>query len=227
MSNEKSKNPVQLYIGIVIAIFILSAVTIYTGVKTARWSSFSGISEAKNKLKELPYTIGDWVAEGESELSELDVKALQIQDGYISRLYKNTKTQSAVYITLMVGKTGIIVVHSPEICFGGRDYKKDDKGRVSVKFPILDFTSKATDENTLWKVKFINNSARGGIITFYYGVSVGNVWVADDNPRFKFSGFRYAYKIQVQAAENEQNDVAHEFLSDCLPTIRNYILPCR
>ncbi|MDR2346060.1 MAG: EpsI family protein [Planctomycetaceae bacterium] len=227
MSNEKSKSPFQLYIGIVIAIAILSTITVYIGVKTARWSNFSGIDEARKKLKELPLTIGDWTAEGENKLSDEDTKSLQIQDSYISRRYKNAKTQSIVYITIMVGKTGIIVVHSPEICFGGRDYKKDAKGRISVNFPILDFVSKATDENTLWKVKFINNSARGGIISFYYGVNAGNGWVADENPRGKFMSFRYVYKIQVQASENDQDDIAKTFLTDCLPTIRNYILPCR
>ncbi|MDR2760981.1 MAG: EpsI family protein [Planctomycetaceae bacterium] len=227
MSNEKSKNPIQLYVGIVIAVAILLAVTVYVGMRTARWSNFSGLNEAREKLRELPYTIGDWTAEGEMELSENDVKYLQIQNGYITRRYKNSKTKSEVYITLMAGKTGIVVVHSPEICFGGRDYKKDEKGRISVPFPILDFAGKATDDNALWKVKFINNSARGGVISFYYGASVGNGWVADDNPRVKFRNFRYAYKIQVQASENEDDDIAKIFLTDCLPTIRDYVLPCR
>ncbi|MDR2169077.1 MAG: EpsI family protein [Planctomycetaceae bacterium] len=227
MSNEKSKNPFQFFVGITIAIMILFAVTVYVGVKTARWSNFSGLDEARKRLRELPLTIGDWSSKVDYELSEQDVKYLQIQDGYISRRYKNSKTQAEVYITIMVGKTGVVVVHSPEICFGGRDYKKDEKGRVSVKFPILNFASKATDENMLWKVKFINNSARGGTIAFYYGVSVGNGWVADEKPRSRFGGFRYAYKIQVQANEDGQDDIAKSFLTDCLPTISNYILPCR
>jgi hypothetical protein len=227
MSNEKSKNPVQLYIGTAIAVLILSMITIYVGVKTARWTNFSGLDEARARLHELPLTIGDWKANGENELLEADVTSLQIQNGYISRRYKNTKTQFEVYITIMIGKTGIVVVHSPEICFGGRDYKKDEKGRIPVQFPILDFVGKPTDENTLWKVKFVNNSARGGVISFYYGASVGNGWVAEENPRMKFSGFRYAYKIQVQAAEDGQDDIAKMFLSDCLPTIQNYIVPCR
>jgi hypothetical protein len=227
MSNEKSKNPVQLYAGMVIVVAILLAITVYVGVKTARWSNFSGLDEARKKLKELPLTIGDWTAAAEEKLAEKDVNDLQIQDGYISRLYKNSKTRSEVYMTMMVGKTGIIVVHSPEICFGGRDYKKDEKGRLSIPFSILDFAGKANDENSLWKVKFINNSARGGTIAFYYGVNIGNGWVADENPRVKFSGFRYAYKIQVQAAEDGQDDTAKAFLADCLPTIREYVLPCK
>jgi hypothetical protein len=227
MSNEKSKSPFQLYVGIVIAVAILLAMTVYVGVRTARWSNFSGLDEAREKLRELPYTIGDWTAEGEMELADNDVRNLQIQDGYITRRYKNSKTKSEVYITIIIGKTGIIVVHSPEICFGGRDYKKDTKGRASVQFPILDFTGKPTDDNALWKVRFINKSARGGVISFYYGVSVGNGWVSDENPRVKFRNFRYAYKIQVQASENDDDDIAKVFLNDCLPTIRSYILPCR
>lgn len=227
MSNEKSKKPTQLYIGLAIVLSILTIITVYVGVNTARWSNFSGFDDARNKLRELPLTIGDWVAKEENELSDNDIKTLQIQDSYISRRYKNSKTQAEVYMSLMIGKTGIIVVHSPEICFGGRDYKKDDKGRIPVQFPILDFAGKATDENALWKVKFINNSARGGTIAFYYGTNVGNGWVAVENPRMKFSGFRYIYKIQVQAMEDGQDDIAKEFLSDCLPTIRNYIVPCQ
>ncbi|MDR1484186.1 MAG: EpsI family protein [Planctomycetaceae bacterium] len=227
MSSEKSKNPFQLYVGTVIAILILVSITVYVGAKTARWSNFSGLDEARLKLRELPFTIGDWVADGEGELSEQDVTNLQIQNGYISRRYKNSKTKSEIYITIMVGKTGIVVVHSPEICFGGRDYKKDERGRAAVSFPILDFTGKATDENMLWKVKFVNNSARGGTIAFYYGASAGNGWAAEENPRMKFSNFRYVYKIQVQAKEDGQEDIAKAFLSDCLPTIRNYIVPCR
>ncbi|MDR1477426.1 MAG: EpsI family protein [Planctomycetaceae bacterium] len=227
MSNEKSKNPIQLYSGMIIAVAIIAAITVYVGVKTARWSNFSGLNEAQTKLKEIPLAIGDWTAAAEDKLTEKDVNDLQIQNSYITRRYKNSKTQSEVYITMMVGKTGIIVVHSPEICFGGRDYKKDGKGRLATPFPLLDFTGKANDENSLWKVKFINNSARGGTIAFYYGVNVGNGWVAEENPRVKFSGFRYVYKIQVQAIEDGQDDIAKAFLDDCLPTIRNYILPCK
>ncbi|MDR1922780.1 MAG: EpsI family protein [Planctomycetaceae bacterium] len=227
MENQKTGKSIQLYIGMVIAIAILSAITVYNGFMMARWSSFTGLDDARKRLQELPLTIGDWTSGGDEKLNSDDVTSLQIENSYITRRYKNTKSNREVLITIMVGKTGIVVVHTPEICFGGRDYKKDEKGRAAIPFPILDFTGKNSNENTLWKVQFINNSARGGVISFYYGISVGDAWVADEDPRSKFQTFRYAYKIQVQASNDGQDDIAKTFLTDCLPTIRDYVVPCQ
>lgn len=204
------------------------AVTLYCGTLTGRWSSFRGLDESKEALQTLPWTIGDWVADPEhaGKLAKDDVTMLQIENAYIVRRYKHSKTLTEVNLILMVGPTGRVVVHTPEICFGGRDYEKEEAKAV-VAFPAGTYSESGAADDTFWKLNFVNKSVRGGTISFYYGVSVGDVWAALENPRSDFQRYRYAYKLQAEAAVDGENDNVKQFLEDCLPTIHGCMRPCQ
>ncbi|MDR2114938.1 MAG: EpsI family protein, partial [Planctomycetaceae bacterium] len=189
----------QLIIGTALIVVITFCITIYSGVQTGRWSLFKGLSEAREALKELPKEINGWVVTGEDQQLDTEtITILQIQDGYIARSYRNTKTQSVVHMVLMVGPTGRVVVHTPEICFGGKDYQKEEN-RVSVTIPVILQDSPDESEDTFWKVDFINRGLKRDRISFYYSVSLGKSWIATENPRSTFQFYRYAYKIQIQS----------------------------
>ncbi|MDR3196883.1 MAG: EpsI family protein [Planctomycetaceae bacterium] len=216
----------QLIIGIVLIIVITFCMTIYSGVQTGRWSLFKGLAEARQLLKELPKEINDWVIVGEDQLLDLaTITELQIQDGYVARSYRHTKTQAVVHMVLMVGPTGHVVVHTPEICFGGRDYKKEEN-RVSVKIPVVLQDSPDESEDSFWKVDFVNRGLRRDKISFYYSVSLGQFWIATENPRSAFQFYRYVYKIQVQSLADGETDNVKNFLQDCLPAIHEFLRPC-
>lgn len=228
MTENKSTKSAPLFLGIFLIIAIMLSVTLYCGSLTGRWSTFRGLDESKEALQQLPWTIGDWEANPEKagKLSKEDVNMLQIEDAYIVRRYKNTKTMAEVNLIMMVGPTGRVVVHTPEICFGGRDYEKED-AKIVVSFPVGNYMENDATDDMFWKLNFVNKSARGGTISFYYGVSAGGPWIASENPRSDFQRYRYAYKLQAEASVDGETDNVKQFLEDCLATIHEHMRPCQ
>ncbi len=227
MPSTKSAPSSSLFVGIFIVAVLTLAVTVYCGNLTGRFGNSHKQQEAGKLLKELPMTIGDWVAEKEELLPKTDVDQLEIENGYICRRYRNSKSHSEVFLTLMVGPTGRIVVHTPEFCFGGKNYTKEE-GRTPVSFPIVAPAANAPTDDTFWQVNFINKDIQADKISFYYGVSTGQTWVAVENPRSEFSRYRFVYKMQTEAlgAASGTADVASAFLTDALPTIHKHLLAC-
>ncbi len=221
-----SKNT-QFILGLVVLLFIGTGITVYSGLMTGRWGLFTGLEEAQAALKEIPMGMGDWEAVKENEMPKSEVTILQIQNGYISRSYKNARTNEYVHLLIMVGPTGRIVVHTPEICFGGKDYAKEDD-RISVPFSVATLDEARNVEDSFWKVDFVNQSLDlRGRISFYYAVSTGDAWMATEQPRQTFQKFRYVYKLQAQAHTEAERDNVKAFLDDCLPTIHQHLRPCQ
>jgi len=217
-----------LLIGIIIIFAVTLAITVPAGNLSGRWGTFTGLDEARTVLKQLPMQIGDWRAEKEGELSQGAVTMLRIQDSYISRSYKNSVTQAVVYVTFMVGPTGKITVHTPEICFGGKDYEKE-AARTAIPMEVQ-LTSGEEIVDTFWRLNFVGRSIDlNNRISFYWGVSTGDGWTAVENPRAAYQTYRYVYKIQAEAysGASEEADNVKEFLKDCLPTIHEHMRPCK
>lgn len=213
-------------IGLILVVLAMLGTTVYCGWLTERWAPFAGLDETRDVLKSLPMTIGDWEAEEELSLAKGDITMLRIENGYISRQYRNSRNQATVNLVIMVGQTGRVVVHTPETCFGGRNYEKED-GKEVIVFPIEDYSGSGPPDDKFWKVNFVNRAAQGGTISFYYATSVGDAWVASDNPRNLFRRYRYAYRIQAESRVEGEADNVAEFLTDCLPVIHEHLRPCR
>lgn len=222
---DKAK-PTSFFFGLFLLIVLMIGVTAYCGILTGRWAPFTGLEEAREVLRELPLTIGDWEAGEERQLSKDDVTMLQIENGYICRRYKNSVSQAEVNLVIMIGKTGLVTAHTPEFCFGGRNYEKEST-RSAIAFPIVNYSGKGPTDDLLWKVNFINRAAQGGTISFYYGVGVGDSWLASENPRTELLRYRYAYKLQAEAMVDGETDNVRQFLGDTLPTVQKYLRPCQ
>jgi hypothetical protein len=219
----------KFILGIVVVIVLTSGITYYSGNLTGRWGAFRGQEEAISNLKKLPLEIGDWVADKEETLDNGSIAMLQIQNSYIFRSYRNTVTQSVVHLTIMVGRTGRVTVHTPDICFGGKDYiKEDTRSAVPFDVELQDVGKRLADK--FWRVDFVGKSLdTNNRISFYYGIFVGDVWTAVENPRVAFQKFRYAYKLQAQAftaGAGADTDIVKDFLSECLPVIHKHLRPC-
>ena len=227
MSTDQSSPLRPLVTGVTVVVVLTLAVALYCGMYTQRFVPFRGIDESRALLKELPLTIEDWVAEKEGTLDSTSIHMLEIENGYVTRRYKNTKTQSEVNFVLMLGPTGRVVVHTPETCFGGRNYEKEN-AKTSISLPGKALSDEEPGEENFWKISFINRSFQGEKISFYYAVSSGGNWTAARNPRYDFSGFLFVYRIQVEAIiDRDGADPAYAFLTDALPTIRQHMKPCR
>jgi hypothetical protein len=222
-----NKKTMPLFTGIAVIVLITGAVTFAAGMLTGRWVPPQGLEEARTSLKELPLEISHWHADENRDLDPTSVKMLRIQDSYINRTYKNTKTNKVVHMTMMVGPAGKITVHNPVVCFGGKDYEKD-AAQVVVQFDIPPEDPEFVDK--FWRVSFTGRSLdTQNRISFYYAISAGDSWNAVENPRSTYSNYRYVYKLQVEAYSSPTDDVdtVRDFLTDCLPTIHNHLRPCK
>jgi hypothetical protein len=216
-----------LYTGIIIIVAITVTVTYFAGSLSGRWGTFHGLPEARDAIKELPMEIGNWRAEMNRELPKLDITMLRIQDSYILRSYKNAITHAEVHVTLMVGPTGKVTVHTPVVCFGGKDYERDS---APISVPI-DVRLESGDDivDSFWKVSYTGRSLdTSNRISFYYAISTGESWQAVETPRATFQTYRYVYKIQAEAysGQGEEGDIVNGFLRDCLPTIHEHLRKC-
>ncbi|MDR3182712.1 MAG: EpsI family protein [Planctomycetaceae bacterium] len=216
-----------LFIGLLIFAVLTVAVTAYSGSLTGRWGTPIAVNEARAALKLLPMTIGNWQAEKEGELDKSSVTMLEVKDSYITRSYKNTMTQTVVHITIILGPSGRVTVHTPEICFGGKDYAKEGD-RVSVPINVQVDNGAKTIEDSFWRVDFAGKSLdTSNRISFYYGHSSGDAWIATENARWTFAKYRYAYKLQAQAytgtSGDAPTDTVKEFLTDVLPEIHQHL----
>jgi len=215
-----------LGIGVIVITAITVAVTFFSGNLFGRWG-YQGWDEAAAVLKELPMDINGWRAETEEELEETSISMLRIQNSYLSRTYTNRDTQASVLLILMVGPTGRITVHTPEGCFGGRNFLQEGtRERVPIDVRLESGEDKV---DTFWRVDFVRQSLAAGAnnrISFYYGVNAGDEWQAVDYPRVTFQRYRYVYRIQAEAytGTGEDEDHVKKFLEDCLPTIHEYLL---
>ena len=221
------KKTIPLFIGIIIISVLTIAVTAYSGYLFQRWGYFEGLPEARELLRQLPMEINGWVAEEDVPLRPGDVAMLKIQDAYVNRVYRNAE-RAEVHFTLMVGPSGRITVHTPEICFGGRDFSRE-AARTPVPIDVqLDCGREVVD--TFWRVNFVNRAiGANNRISFYYGsyhgVRPADVWHAVERPRRDLQRFRFVYRIQVQAHSvlGDERDTARQFLEDALPTIHRYL----
>ncbi|MDR3111311.1 MAG: EpsI family protein [Planctomycetaceae bacterium] len=235
MSQKKSSKATtfQIWLGFGIITFLTLAITVVAGNYQDRWSQNKDRAEAGKRIKELPGRIGDWVLGEDKDMSQNDEEALQVAGNYIVRRYRNVSTNDEVLLMLMVGPPGRLTVHTPEVCFGGRDYVAQEKHEM-VTFN----TSGTETSDALWRIKFVNQSTRGGApIVFYYGLNIGTGWQAVDNPRTAFQWYRNIYKIQLQSyyresarstasaagGGEEASDPCKAFLEDAFPEIEKYL----
>ena len=222
-----NKKTTSLVIGVIVITVITVAVTFASGTLFGRWGTFEGLGEVRQTLKSLPMQIEDWHAEAEGELDPAAITMLQIQDSYIFRKYKHATTQAVVHMTIMVGPSGKVTVHTPEVCFGGKNYEREST-RLSVSVPLS--LESGDVEDQFWKISFVGRALdTTNRISFYYAVSTGTTWQAVETPRKTFQAYRYVYKLQTEAysGSGDEGDTVKQFLEDCLPTIHEHMRQCK
>ena len=122
----------------------------------------------------------------------------------------------------MLGPSGPIAVHTPEVCFSSRDHKRIESRKETA-------VGESGDE--LWAMTFEANDLNANLIRVYYGWTPGNRWEASKNPRVSLASCPYLYKIQLAthlpAGMNiEDNDPCKNFLEDFIPVLKEHLIDC-
>jgi Protein of unknown function (DUF3485) len=105
---------------VIACVVVTGCIGIVHGVLTDRWGPSGQLQRSLLTLENIPKSFGDWVSEEIPKEPE-DMSRAGIK-GFVSRQYRNTRTQEAVSILLACGRGGPISVHTPEICYAGTGY---------------------------------------------------------------------------------------------------------
>ena len=228
-SSQKETTP--LFFGMAIVIVSTFLTTYVIGSNWGWWGPMrSAMREAGVIIQRIPKDFGDWeAATNDEKLDEASVEQLELMD-YVVRRYTNRITNETVALIFMVGPTGRLTAHTPQICFGGRNFKMDSRP-IPVSFSYEGDDTSPESKDTLAKIVFRNQSVTGGAKLFYYGVSTGQNWMPiTDTTRFDLRHYRFLYKLQVEAFTREDqsgdDDVIARFLQDLLPLIRSELVKC-
>lgn len=185
-----------------------------------RWGVDTQLESAAAKLQTLPKSFGDWHESSNKELSKTAVDMLQCA-GYINKIYVNQQTNEQISVVVMVGPGSTMAIHTPEICYSGRNFSMVGEKRQSE---IFDATQ---NKHEFWLVDFTMNDTQARELRIHYGWSDGDTWQAPNRPRLAFAGKRILYKIQiaeyVTTLQKQLDDRAERFLGEFLSALHEKI----
>lgn len=209
-----------------IGITLVTALTVLSGAIQGRLSNRWGPSRdtlaAATKLQGIPDQIGNWQLRSSEEI-DADTAALLQCAGYVLREYWNEETGETVRVAVLLGPSGPISVHLPEICYSGAGYSvAGETQRVAVP------TAQGSEEE-FWAVNLRKNDFNADALRVYYAWSTGGPWSAPDDARFQFVGSPYLYKIQLASylppeADLETHDTCRNFLRDFATIARQHFV---
>jgi hypothetical protein len=178
-----------------LAVLVLGiAVTVATGVVygrlSQRWGPVPDLTAAGKHLATFPPQFGDWLLVADEPISDAILQTLSCA-GYVNRSYVHQQTGEKVDLTITVGPSGPISVHTPEICYSSRAYTIQDS-RKRTTLPDDDGQT-----HTFWKLTFRSNDATIDQLRVYYGWCADGGWTASESPRFEFAGRPRLFKLQI------------------------------
>jgi hypothetical protein len=207
--------------GCLVALTLL--VGIVQGRLTGRWGPRPDVASAAERLKLLPQTLGDWEMQRENPLDPAAARILQCH-GSLCRVYQNVKTGDLISFFVILGPHGPTAVHTPEICYSSKDYKIT---QARTRW-TLEESKEPLDE--FWDLRLEANDVSASGLRSLYAWTNTQHWQATENPRFKFGGSPYLYKLQLTGplpTEGQEGDVCRDFLTSLLPALRKQMLAPR
>ena len=147
-------------------------------------------------LNHLPKEFGRWKSLQDGEpLSEEICRELGLS-GNLKRTYLNVDTGATVSLLLMVGASGPLVRHPPNICY-------DNRANQQVGEIESISTKNANPPSSFSLIEYRHIAeAMGSRFLVAYGFSSGQEWSSPKWPRLKFGGEPMLYKMQLLTLVN-------------------------
>jgi hypothetical protein len=222
-TGEMFRNRKSTAIAMVVATVLLTAVpAVVHGLWSRRWRNPADIATAAQAVEAFPTQIGDWKQHGDEEkMPEEAIRELRCA-GYIDRHYVNQKLGRDVTVLLMVGPSGPLVRHPPEICYGNR-------ANQLLQDPVdVKVASSDAQNHTFRFLRYKNEGAASGEFSVCYGWSADGTWDVPEYPRLRFGGEPLLYKLQVLTTDPVPHDgslpvATAQFLNEFLPILRDRV----
>jgi hypothetical protein len=188
-----------------------------------RWGHAGALQAAAAKLDhELPDRLGAWRLIKTIEI-EPDVREKLQTAGELQGIYANDQTGEAITAVVLVGPSGPLSVHSPEICYSAIDYE------LAGERKQWNVTDQKGQKHSLWRLHANSRHSTKPNLRILYGWSDGDRWEAVSGPRFALAGLPVVYKLQVSgpARDNQAEptlDPCQDFLARFLAEIQPRLL---
>lgn len=180
---------------------------------------------------EVPREFGDWV--GVDRVVSKEILDTAGADGYIDRVYTNTRTNDQVSIWLIVGHFRQVARHTPNICYRAAGYEQLEKESMQkIDVPDLPTSTFRTAKFTInkdgnqyyqrvfwawWKPEELKEGESAEDINI--------AWAGPEDPRLKFGFCRALYKLYFTsnstAEERPDESVCLEFAEEFLPIVQD------
>jgi hypothetical protein len=193
------------------------------GSMTGRWGQSDVLATVGAKLREVPDQFGKWRLLSSETFSQAELNELECA-GHFVREYRHEDTGAIVSVTMLVGPAMPTSLHTPEVCFPSREFKRL-KG-----FPLDEQVVGEDGSVDTFTHSVFRSTRWGGIVHTYYAWSTGGPWIVPElDPRISFVGKPYLYKIQVghnvpETTAPGKDEVIREFLKDFIPLASQYML---
>lgn len=205
----------RLRVSLVLAVVALTVPAAYLhGVVLHRWGDHRDLQAHVEAISRVPDQIGQWryIADGK-KISERLQQQLELR-GSVHRVYEHSATGQRVSVLLLVGPSGPLVRHPPEICYQAR------ANRLLLSRPIQVDTGDGTAQLRL--LSYESNSSIEGDFYVAYAFGADGVWDNPASPRLAYAGRPVLYKLHALTdMVNESASPAPEGLSDFL----SHLLP--
>ena len=211
-------------LGVILVVVLTVLSGVIQGRMSNRWGPTRDVLAAAEKLNEIPGQFGNWRLTSSDEIIPSTLRMLECT-GYILRTYEDQETGATVRVSLLLGPSGPMSVHTPEICYSSRDYTiHQERHQVPIE---IDGSSES-----FWALTFRANNLDADMLRVYYAWNAGDHWSAPDDPRFTFADRPFLYKIQLAGsypagADLEAIDPCREFLKDFVPLARRCLAEAR
>lgn len=189
------------------------------GSVTTGWGNQAMARSATEQLsRPLPEQVGNWKLRGKDVPLEPGVQEMLKCSASVNRVYVHTQTGDLISVAVLLGPSGPIAVHTPEICYSGVDF---DVSSERQKTNIKDAEGK---EHAFWEVTVKAKGPDAYSQRVLYGWSTGTVWEATGKPRFAFGGAPYLYKLQLAAPPAKRTDL--EDFDPCEDFLSQFLVQC-
>lgn len=220
---------VKTLIPAAVAVVAIVAISVPQGIYTERWGKdTSGDRDLYvARLANIPKDFGDW--RGKDDEREVDKRVLERagHDGYVSRTYRNIKTNQEVSISLVCGHPQHIAEHTPDQCYVAAGFTQPSTAQAyrvtmnngeSAEFRTTTFVKESQESATRLKIFWAWRTATEP----WSGPSVN--WA-----KIKFSGKPALYKLYVIDTTKpvrgrvDREGPAVAFIREVLPQIDAYL----
>jgi hypothetical protein len=213
---------------VALAVGLTLASGIVQGVVRHRWGPSREMRAAAERVQGFPAEFGgesgrQWRLRSTETMSERALEMLECA-GYFIRTYENQQSGSRVTATMLVGPTGTMVSHTPEVCFVSNAHQQ----RGASEEIVISGASGGEGEFRTMTFDPKEQASGANTLRVYYAWSSGGAWSAEDSKLARLFE-PYLYKIQISSVlasgdDPEADDACRAFLRDFIPVAEKVLV---